>query len=262
MVVTNLENIDISNVELVDVNKDNISDYPPRCFLNPKHLAYLTKKNWLMKRFSEGMKIKQLYLEKKLVGFIEYVPGENAWRAVDAKDYLFIHCIWISPNKLKEKGLGSRLVNEVIKDAEKAGKMGVAVVTSKGSFMADKFLFLKNGFKLVSSAKPSYDLLVKKLKEGPNPKFRDSEKQLSEYEGLHIVYSNQCPWVSRFIGEVGSVVKKEGLKLKVTKMKNAKDAQNAPSVYGSFNLIYNGKLLSDHYISITRFKNIIKKEIK
>ncbi|MCP4751421.1 MAG: hypothetical protein GY866_11040 [Proteobacteria bacterium] len=43
--------------------------------------------------------------------------------------------------------------------------------------------------------------------------------------------------------------------------KNAEDAQKAPSLYGVFNLIYKGKLLADRNISITRFKNIVKKEI-
>lgn len=35
----------------------------------------------------------------------------------------------------------------------------------------------------------------------------------------------------------------------------------APSIYATFNLINNGKLLADHYISLTRFNNIIKKEL-
>lgn len=28
-------------------------------------------------------------------GFIEYLPGEHAWRAVHADGYLFIHCLWV-----------------------------------------------------------------------------------------------------------------------------------------------------------------------
>lgn len=56
--------------------------------------------------------------------------------------------------------------------------------------------------------------------------------------------------------------KKQGLKINLTELRTAKEAQNAPSIYASFNLIYNGKLLSDHYISTRRFLNIINKEIK
>ncbi len=250
------------DVVIIDVDKNNISQYPPKCFLNPKNEGYQIKVEWLKKRFSEGLKIKLLYLETKCIGFIEYVPGEYAWRAVDAKGYMFIHCIWISPNKHKEKGYGSLLIKECIKDAEKEGKYGVAVITSEGPFMAGKDLFLKNEFKSIASTKPSFELMVKSLKEGPLPKFNDWEKQLSKYEGLNIIYSNQCPWVTRSIKELSEITKKKGLKLKVTELKNAEQAQNAPSIYAVFNLIYNGKLLIDHYISNTRFLNIINKGIK
>ena len=50
--------------------------------------------------------------------------------------------------------------------------------------------------------------------------------------------------------------------LNLFELKTAKDAQNAPSVYASFNLVKNGRLLADHYISSKRFQNIINKELK
>ena len=254
-----------NNVKIINVDQKNIAEYPPKCFMNPKNEGYQIKLGWLKKRFSEGLKIKLLYLEKekKCIGFIEYVPGEYAWRAVDAKEYMFIHCIWISPNKYKEKGYGSLLVNECIKDAKKEGKHGACVVASEGTFMAGKALFKKkNEFKSVDKAKPSFELMVKTLKKGPLPKFRDWEKQLKQYKGLNIIYANQCPWVARSIKDLCEIAKKKGLKLKVTELKNAVQAQNAPSVYAVFNLVYNGKLLADHYISNTRFLNIIEKELK
>lgn len=228
--------------------------------MNPKNEGYLKKLEWLEKRFSEGLKIKLMYQEGKCIGFIEYVPGEQAWRAVDAAGYMFIHCIWISPNKYKDIGNASLLVGECIADARKEGKYGVAVVTSEGSFMAGKSLFLKNGFKSVASANPSFELMVKTLAKGTLPKFRDWEKQLSRYKGPNIIYAKQCPWVARFIEELGETVKERGLELKVTELENAAQAQNAPSIYAVFNLVYNGRLLADHYISNRRFLTIIERE--
>jgi len=52
-----------------------------------------------------------------------------------------------------------------------------------------------------------------------------------------------------------------GLELKVTRLTSAREAQDAPSYYGVFNLVWNGRLLSDHYVSKGRFKNLLKKEI-
>jgi N-acetylglutamate synthase-like GNAT family acetyltransferase len=252
-----------ANPIIIDVNGENISQHPPTCFLNPKNVGYQIKAKWLKERFSEGLEIKALYLEndKKCHGFIEYLSGEYAWRAVEAKDYLFIHCIWVSPNKFKNQGYGSLLVSECVKDAEKQGKAGVAVIASEGPFMANKELFLKNGFREVQSS-GVFTLLVKQLRKAAEPKFKDCEKQLSNHEGLTIVYSNQCPWVARFISELDEIIEKKGLKINVVELKTAEQAQDAPSIYAVFNLVNDGNLLAEHYISNTRFLNILNKELK
>jgi len=97
---------------------------------------------------------------------------------------------------------------------------------------------------------------------GPLPKFKDWKKQLKQYKGLNFIYADQCPWVARSIKELSKIAKEKGLKVKITELKSAKEAQNAPSVYGTFNLVFNGKLLADHYISNRRFLNIIEKELR
>jgi ribosomal protein S18 acetylase RimI-like enzyme len=252
-----------SKTKIITLNPENSTEYGCPCFLNPKHEGHLKKLEWLKERFPEGLSIKLLFIEseKKPIGFIEYVPGEYSWRAVDADGYTFIHCIWIYPGKHKEKGYGSLLVKECIEDAKKDGRYGVAVVTSAGPYMAGKDLFLKKGFEIVEKA-DRFELLATKLKGGPLPKFTDWEKQLNYYQGLNIIYSNQCPWVARSIKELAEIAEKNGLKLKTTELKTAKQAQNAPSIYSVFNLVYDGKLITDHYISNTRFLNILKKELK
>jgi len=232
--------------------------------LNPKNEGYRIKQEWLLKRFAEGLKIKQIYIEnqKKAAGLIEYVPGEYAWRAVDAKDYLFIHCIWITPNKNKNHDLAGMLIEECLEDARNQGKTGAAVIASEGSFMTGKDLYNKYGFEIAETAKPSFSLLYKNVNDGPLPKFKDWQTRLTDYEGLHIVYSNQCPWVARFIAELQEPAAEFNLDIQITEMQTAEQAQNGPSIYSVFNLIYNGRLLADHYISSTRFKNIITKELK
>jgi hypothetical protein len=248
---------------IIDLTKENLLDYlaGPACFLNPTHPAAKTKADWLKERFKEGMKVKILCVEgeKKPVSLLEYTKGENAWRAVKAKNYLFIHCLWTYPNKYKKKNYSSDLIQACIVEAKKEGLNGVAVITSEGSFMASREVFEKNGFKSVDYRKP-HDLMVLELKKGDEPKFMDTESALKKYDGLHIVYSKQCPWVIRFIEEAKELIEKSGAK--VTELKTAKEAQEAPSIYATFNMVYNGKLLADHYISTTRFKNILSKELK
>ena len=89
-------------------------------------------------------------------------------------------------------------------------------------------------------------MLVKQLRKAAEPKFKDCEKQLSRYEGLRIVYSNQCPWVDRFISELAGTIKGKDLKIDVVELKTPEQAQEAPSVYGVFNLVNGRKLLADH----------------
>jgi hypothetical protein len=54
---------------------------------------------------------------------------------------------------------------------------------------------------------------------------------------------------------------KHGLELKVTVLTTAQEAQNAPSYYGVFSLVWDGQLLSDHYVSRARFRNILKSRL-
>lgn len=248
--------------KIVEVNTENIEDHPQViCFINQKHEYYHKKIDWLKEQFKNGLKIKLLYIDqdKKPVGFIEYVPGENCWRSVSAKGYMFIHCLWINGKKYQKQGLGGLLIKEVEKDA--ANMKGVAVITSGNSFMANSDIFTKNGYVKISESGKD-QLMVKQCKKGALPSINDWQKELNRYKGLTIVYSRQCPWVARFIEEAKPIFEKEKLNPDIIEIKTAEQAQKAPSLYAVFNLIYNGKLLADRYISTTRFSNIVRKEIK
>jgi len=52
------------------------------------------------------------------------------------------------------------------------------------------------------------------------------------------------------------------LKPQIVEIKTYRQAQNAPTPYSAFAVIYNGQLLADHQISATRFKNIMNKILK
>ncbi len=83
--------------------------------------------------------------------------GEYCWRPVEANGYTFIHCIFSGLKRnFKNKGYGSRLLDECLKDAKKEKTYGVVVVTRKGSFMVDSRIFLKHGFEVVDTASPDF----------------------------------------------------------------------------------------------------------
>lgn len=249
------------NTSIAPVTLENLADHPQAiCFINSKSEFYAPKVEWLKDQFENGLEIKMLYVDgvKRAIGFIEYIPGEYCWRRVNAKGYLFIHCLWTNGKKFQHQGLGKALLDEAEKRAK--GTLGIAVMTSDKAFMANRLFFEANGYSCVAES-GTEQLLIKKLSKGPEPSFNEPEKPLESYKGLTMVYSKQCPWVPRFLEEVKPVLEENNLEVKITELKTPAEAQKAPSLYGVFSLIYDGKILADRYISTTRFKNIVKKEI-
>ena len=164
-------------VRIVDINEENIDEEELFCKkTKKKFLGYQNKVKWIKERFKEGLKYKLLYVKEgnneTSRGMIEYIPGEYNWRGIKADGWMVIHCLWVV-GKHKKKGYGSNLINECIKDAK--GKLGVAVVASDDSFLVSKDVFLKNGFKIIAED-GKQQLLVKQLKKGKLPKFKDNKK--------------------------------------------------------------------------------------
>jgi len=160
--------------------------------------------------------------------------------------------------------MSSALLNDCIKDAELNQKAGVAVVTSDGSWMARKDIFIKNHFRQVDQAAPHFQLLVKDTGPGKTPFFPQNwNERLKRYQDLQLIYTNQCPYIGKAISELPVVAEKNGFHLNLVELTDSKEARKCMvSPYGMFNLIYNGRLLADHAISATRFENILKKELR
>jgi hypothetical protein len=222
---------------LEKVGPENLSNCGIGCLTNQKHQGYQPKLDWLKERFAEGLRFFLFRDEKgKPLAFLEYMPGEYAWRPVDAAGWLFVHCLWVYPSGQKVGGLGSLLIQACLEEASQALATGVAAMVSDGVWMAGKDIFFKNGFTQVAEA-DRFQLV------------------------LHVLYSNQCPMLPKSVTDISEMAAENGLELKVTLLNSAREAQNAPSYYGVFNLLWNGRLLSDHYVSKGRFKNLLRKEI-
>jgi GNAT superfamily N-acetyltransferase len=252
----------MSKIELVDATDENICDYGFCGYKNVKQEGYRRKSNWLKKRFEEGLRFKILHaLDEGSVGFIEYVPGRYAWRPVDAPGYMVVHCLMIHRKAYKGKGYGSLLLDACLEDAKREKMNGVAVVTSSGTWMAGSELFLKHGVEAVDSAPPSYALMVKAFKKAPPPRFKGGFKKIPpKYRsGLVIIRSDQCPCIANFTRDILAASESYGIHARVEELKTCKQAQNVPSAYGIFNLLYNGEVIANHPISAKRFTNIMKK---
>ena len=245
------------NVELVTVDGASVEERGFFCYKSkPKSEGYQNKLAWLKERIDEGLVIKILYENDRSVGFIEYVPAEHAWRVVEAPGYLVIHCLWVV-GRAKGKGYGSRLLDECVADACRMGKQGVTMVSSKRVWLANEKILVKNGFENTGSAPPSFNLLVKRLGDGPAPAFPQDwdERQASYGPGMTVVYTDQCPYIPDAVRHAREVFEERGIETRAVKLESSEEVRTrSPSAYGIFGIVFNGSLFAYHYLG--------KKEIR
>lgn len=234
-----------NKIKIIDVNCNNVDETGFFCLMSRRSSpGYKNKLSWLKRRFKEGIKIKIAGR-----GFIEYIPGEHTWRSIDAKNYMVVHCLWVVGRE-KKRGLGTLLLNECLEEAKRKKMNGVAAITSNRTWLSDTKFFLKKGFELIDKAPPVFDLVVKKFKNAPNPKFTGNwEEKAKKYgSGLSVIYSHQCPYIHDAVQIIIDTAKKKEIDVKTFELKSTKELkEKSPSAFGIFNIVHNGNLLSYHY---------------
>jgi len=255
--------MDNPKYKIIDLTPENIAEYGVCGYKDvKKHLELRRKIEWFSKYYPLGLRIKAVIAETgEYQGMLEYIPGEYAHRPVNAAGYMFIHCIFVGfKSNFKGKGYASALLDECINESRNARMNGVVVVTREGSFMAKKDIFLKKGFTLIDKAKPDFELLVLKFDENAeDPSFK--ELSANKYSaGLTILRSPQCPYSVKNVEAIMQTAKSMKLNPTLVEMDDHLSAQESPCAFGTFCIVGNGKILSHHPISNTRFENIVRKE--
>jgi hypothetical protein len=236
-------------VEIITLDDTNIDSEDIVCVRGEKNTEGIErKKEWLKKRFKEGLKFKVLKVNGRSWGFIEYMPAEYCWRPIIAPGYIIINCMWVI-GRYKGKGFGLQLLNECIKDAGKTN--GIAIVCSDKSWMPKKDFFLNNGFEVCDTAfsdekKPVFELLVKKFKKSDLPGFNENaRKGIMKKDGMvRYFYSDQCPYIAQFLNKGVECAEIYDLPNKTIKFENREQAQKSFSPYESYCVFYDGKYIS------------------
>ncbi|MBK7028803.1 MAG: YoaP domain-containing protein [Bacteroidales bacterium] len=248
---------------LIEVTPDNVNTESLFCIKDISSPGFSAKKEWFLNRYAEGLRLKILKNQLgKPLAFIEYIPSEFAWRPVQAQNYYFIHCMFVYAIKDKNRGIGSWLLSQCLDDAARHRKDGICVMTSDGTWISNKQLFLKNGYQQVAN-RDRFELLALKINpSAEDPGLVDWNSNQEQYLGWNLVYSDQCPWNEKSAAALKKTADEYGIELKLTHIRSAQEAQQAPSGFAVFSLLRDGRLIEDHYISETRFKNILTKELK
>ncbi len=256
----------MTDIEIIDLTPGNISDYGVCGYKDvEKHLELRRKIDWFKEYYPKGLRIKAIISKTGgYQGMLEYIPGKYAHRPVDAEGYMFIHCIFVGfKTAFKGKGYASSLIDTCIEEAKNQNMKGVAVVTRKGSFMANKEIFLKKGFLTTDTAEPDFELLVLKFNNAAtDPKFKlfSPDKYNND---LTIIRSAQCPYSVKNVDAILNTAKKLKINASLVDLKDYQSAQQTPCAFGTFCIIHKNEVISHHPISNTRFENIMaKRQVK
>jgi GNAT superfamily N-acetyltransferase len=227
------------DVRLVTLTEENLGRVQMLCGHSPTfRRGYAAKLAWMRQRLQEGMQYILVQVHGRNAGMVEAIPGEYAWRGVQAPGYLFIHCLWVV-GRNRRHGYGRQLLQACLDRAR--GMNGVAVVSSRTHWLPTRKIFMKNGFE-VADELPPFELLVKRFKpEAPLPRFRRSEQAL--LPGLTLFQSDQCPYMQNQQAIVEQVGEQLDLPVNLVHLEDPQQAQLSPCPYGVLGMFYNGELI-------------------
>jgi predicted GNAT family acetyltransferase len=241
---------------IIDVNLENLEEEHICCAISDKkgENCVGSKKAWMKARMKEGLVFKKLNERGKV--FIEYIPAEYAFSPIDAPNYMYINCFWVS-GKFKGHGYANELLSECIKDAKSKGKSGLVVLSSskKKPFLSDPKYLKYKGFTVCDTAQPFFELLYLPFDEGaivPSFKAQAKSGRIEEHSNV-LYYTNQCPHTDKYVKIIEDVSKDNSIKLKVIKIETTKQAQNASTPFTTYSLYKNGEFLTNEILTEKKF---------
>lgn len=245
-------------MEYIRISKENIDREHICCAMSGKQS--LAKKEWLRKRFDEGL----VFYRSVGCGkcFIEYIPAENAWVPIEADGYLFINCLWIA-GSMKGHGYSNDLLDKCVNDAARQGRKGLCILSSvirKKEFLSDPKYLEYKGFKVADVSDCGISLMYLPLSANADiPKFRDCAKHPeTDEKGFVIYYTDQCPFTYYWVPRVAAVAKENGIQLKTVHVTDKAAAQNLPAPVTNYALFKDGKFMTHAVQSDAKFLSLAK----
>lgn len=235
------------------ITKNNIDKEHICCAMSGKQS--LIKKEWLKKRFEEGLVFYRS--EERGKCFIEYIPAENAWVPIMADEYLYINCLWVS-GSMKKHGYSNDLLNECIRDAREKRRKGICILSAEGrkrEFLSDpKFLKYK-GFLTADISDCGINLMYLPLDDtAKSPKFKECAKHPKvEDKGFVLYYTDQCPFTYYWVPRVEKVAKEHKIPFQAIHVTNREMAQNVPAPVTTYALFRDGEFVTQGIQSDKKF---------
>ena len=247
-------------MEYIRVTKENIDKEHICCAISSnKDVQVISKKDWLRDRFDDGL----VFLKSVERGkcFIEYIPAENTWNPIDAKDYMYIDCLWVA-GSFKGHGYSSELLEYCINDSKEKGKKGLCILCAnkKKPFLADpKFLKYK-GFQVCDEADNGVELWYLPFDDiNEKPRFKECAKHVSINEkGYVLYYTSQCPFNAKYVPMLEDIAKEHNVPFKAIHITTKKQAQSVPTPVTTYALFHDGEYLTNEQMNVNKFLRLVK----
>ena len=243
----------------IRITKDNIDKEHICCAMSNNQSA--VKKEWLKERFDEGLVFYRSAERGKC--FIEYIPAENAWVPIEADEYMFINCLWVS-GSMKGHGYSSDLLNECIRDAKEKGCKGLCILSSTGrkkEFLADPKYLAYKGFEVADIAETDISLMYLPFSsEVEPPKFKECAKNPKiDEDGFVVYYTDQCPFTYYWVPRVAEVAADNGIPFKAIQITAKEEAQDVPGPVTMHALFKDGQFITQGIQSDKKFLALAEK---
>ncbi len=106
---------------------------------------------WIQNMHDKGLRIKVVYVDGEIAGFLNAIPIEYSPMGPLGKDLMVVYCLTV-PKKFKGKGAGRALMDSIEVEAIRQGKKGLVTYGYRGDFWFMPASFLeKHGFEEVDS---------------------------------------------------------------------------------------------------------------
>lgn len=247
-------------MKFLTINSKNIDSEHICCAISDKkgENCVGSKKSWLQKRFKDGLVFKRLNERCKV--FIEYIPAESAFCPIDANNFMFINCLWVS-GKYKSHGYGKKLLKDCIEDSKEKDKKGLVAIGSKKKmhFLTDSKFLKHMGFKIADTAYPEFELLYLPFDNNTKKPFFKAilkNEKLKE-KGVTVYFSNGCPHTDKYIPLEEEVLKTRKIEYKIIHLKTKEEAQNAPTPCSIYSLFINGDFITSELLTPKKLNKIL-----
>ena len=247
-------------MEYIQITRENIESEHICCAIsNNKDVQVSSKKAWMEKCFDDGLTFIKSAERGKC--FIEYIPAENAWVPIDAPDYMYIDCFWVS-GSFKGHGYSNDLLNKCIEDSKAKGKVGLCILSSakKKPYLSDPKHLAYKGFKVADISDAGINLMYLPFDEKAEvPQFKECAKHPHVDEMGYVLYfTNQCPFNGKYVPILEKTASDNGILFKAIKIESKEQAQSVPSPCTSYALFKDGEFLTNEQQNDKKFLKLVQ----